>query len=173
MNTSAEIHPAEVGDPLQSLQDFSLASPVFAQGATIPRRYSRQGENISPPLNWMNAPAGTKSFALIIEDPDAPLITFTHWVIFNLPTTSSSLPENVPTVETLPDGARQGKNTLLKIGYTGPKPPTKKPHRYFFKLLALDTLLDLESGVRKKKLLKAVEGHVLAEAELMGIYQKQ
>jgi hypothetical protein len=152
---------------------MQLTSSAFGNGKTIPQRYSGEGENISPPLDWTDMPVGTKSFALVMEDPDAPLMTFTHWVIYNLPAFANSLPENVPTTETLPDGSVQGKNTLQKTGYIGPSPPTKKPHRYYFKLFALDTKLALDGRASKNELLDAVEGHVLAEAELMGIYQKQ
>ena len=173
MNILGKVQTADAGEKIQLPPGFSITSPAFGQGAFIPRKYSGQGEDISPPLNWINPPVGTKSFALLVEDPDAPLITFTHWIIFNLPTAATGLPENVPATETLIDGSRQGTNTLQKIGYTGPKPPTAKPHRYFFKLFALDVLLNLASGVRKNMLLKAAEGHVLGEAELVGIYQKQ
>lgn len=153
--------------------NIQLGSAAFGDNKMIPSKYSGQGEDVSPPLNWLGAPDGTGSFALIVEDPDAPLMTFTHWVLFNIPPTMDNLPEAVPNTETLPDGSRQGKNSLQKIGYEGPMPPTKKPHRYFFKLYALDTMLDLEPGASKKELLKAIAGHVLDEGQLIGIYQKK
>jgi len=152
---------------------MSLTSPAFAEGKAIPIKYSGQGENISPPLNWSGAPAGAKSFALIVEDPDAPMGTFTHWVIFNLPPDKTALQENVPTSETLADGARQGENDFGRMGYGGPMPPGQNPHRFFFKIFALDTKLELDAGASKKGLLEAMKGHVLAEGKLMGTYQRQ
>jgi Raf kinase inhibitor-like YbhB/YbcL family protein len=152
---------------------LQLRSSAFSEAGNIPVKYSGQGEGISPPLAWEGAPAGVQSFALIVDDPDAPLVTFVHWVIFNLPPTLTGLPENIAHDEILPDGSRQGKNTLQKTGFTPPMPPTHKPHRYYFKLYALDSMLDLEPRCSKKELLAVIEGHVLAEGQLMGIYQKQ
>ncbi|HTV62558.1 MAG TPA: YbhB/YbcL family Raf kinase inhibitor-like protein [Verrucomicrobiae bacterium] len=157
----------------ETTMSMTLTSPAFAEGQAIPKKYSGQGENISPPLNWSGAPAGVKSFALIVEDPDAPMGTFTHWVIFNLPPDTTVLQANVPTSETLADGARQGENDFGRTGYGGPMPPGGNPHRYYFKIFALDTLLDLEPGASEKQLLKAVREHVLAEGQLMGTYQRQ
>ena len=152
---------------------FQFTSSVFSDHGAIPKKYSGQGDNISPPLTWAGAPAETKSFAMIVDDPDAPIGTFVHWVIFNIPPSAGNLPEDVPKLKNLTDGSLQGRNTFQKIGYGGPLPPTQKPHRYFFKLHALDTMLGLEAGAYKKDLLKAMEGHILAEAELVGVYQKQ
>ena len=153
--------------------DIDLGSAAFSENGTIPLKYSGEGENLSPPLAWNSVPQGTRSLALIVEDPDAPFITFTHWVIFNLPPTTTGLPERVPVGPMTSFGARQGKNTLRTMGYDGPKPPTKKPHRYFFKLYALDAMLDLNPGCSKKELLKAMEGHIVGQGQLIGIYQKQ
>lgn len=152
---------------------IQVTSTAFSEGQSIPQKYSGQGEDISPPLKWSPPPAGTKSLALVVEDPDAPLITFTHWSVYNLPPDKTSLPEGVSKSEMLADGSEQGKNSFLKIGYAGPLPPTKKPHRYFFKMYALDTTLDLEPGAGRKQLLRAMDGHVLDEGQLMGIYQKR
>ncbi len=150
-----------------------LTSAAFDEGKTIPIKYSGQGDDLSPPLSWSGAPGGAKSFALIMEDPDAPMMTFTHWVIFNLPGDKTSLPENVAKVGELPDGSRQGKNSFQETGYGGPMPPPGKAHRYYFKIFALDTVLNLKAGANKKELLAAMEGHILAEGQLMGIYQRQ
>ncbi|MGH7942315.1 MAG: YbhB/YbcL family Raf kinase inhibitor-like protein [Limisphaerales bacterium] len=152
---------------------FSINSDAFSSNGMIPKKYSGQGENISPPLAWSGEPDGTKSFALIVDDPDVPLGTFVHWVIYDLPSTVHRLPENVERSEAPLDGARQGKNSFFKIGYVGPMPPTQKPHRYFFKLFALDATPQLEAGADKRDLLKAMEGHVMGQAQLMGVYQKQ
>ncbi|MER3473797.1 MAG: YbhB/YbcL family Raf kinase inhibitor-like protein [Armatimonadota bacterium] len=149
--------------------DIRLTSTAFTEGGTIPRKYTCDGADVSPPLAWDNVPEGTKSFALICDDPDAPMGTWVHWVLFNLPADTRSLPEAVPPDKELPSGARQGTNDFRKIGYGGPCPP-RGTHRYYFKLYALDTLLDLPAGSSKAQLLKAMDGHVLAEGQLMGRY---
>jgi Raf kinase inhibitor-like YbhB/YbcL family protein len=149
---------------------LELTSPALQEGATIPRQYTADGRNVSPPLRWQEPPAGTGSLALICEDPDAPRGTFTHWVVFNLPAESRELGEAVPAEATLPQGAAQGANDFGKVGYGGPKPPPGKPHRYFFKLYALDSRLDLQAGAGKEDLRVAMKGHVLAEGQLMGTY---
>ena len=151
---------------------FTIASAAFKEGEMIPQEYTADGQNISPPLKWESAPAQTKSFALIADDPDAPMGTWVHWVIFNIPPTTTGLPENVPTKNSLPDGALQGKNDSREIGYDGPSPPSGT-HRYFFKLYALDTMLKLSSGISKRELLKAMEGHILAQAQLTGKYSRK
>jgi hypothetical protein len=150
--------------------DILLTSTAFTEGGTIPRKHTCDGEDVSPPLIWDNVPGGTKSFALICDDPDAPMGTWVHWVLFNLPADTRSLPEAVPPDKELPSGARQGTNDFRKIGYGGPCPPPGKPHRYFFKLYALDTTLDLPAGSTKAQVVKAMDGHVLAEGQLMGKY---
>jgi Raf kinase inhibitor-like YbhB/YbcL family protein len=127
---------------------------------------------VSPPLQWTDAPAGTKSFALICEDPDAPSGTWVHWVLYNLPPTTCELHQHLPTSELLSEGAKQGRTDFHRIGYGGPCPPPGKPHRYFFKLAALDSLLQLDSPVTRATLLDAMQGHILAEASLMGMYQR-
>jgi len=153
--------------------NIQITSTAFVEGQPIPDKFTCAGPNVSPPLQWTNAPAGTKSFALIADDPDAPMGTWVHWVIYNLPAAMTSLAENMPRSPELPDGARQGINDFRQIGYGGPCPPPGKPHRYFFKIYALDTLLDLKSRATKKELLKAMGGHVLAEGQLMGTFQRK
>ena len=151
---------------------MKIESSAFSAGQSIPRQYTCQGADRSPALSWSGAPQGTKSFALITEDPDAPSGTWIHWVIFNLPAATTSLPEGVPTTDSAAGGT-QGRNDFGKIGYGGPCPPPGKPHRYFFKLYALDTKLELKSGATKPDVEQAIHGHVLAQAELMGTYQRQ
>jgi Raf kinase inhibitor-like YbhB/YbcL family protein len=149
---------------------LELTSAAFQEGAAIPERYTADGRNVSPPLKWRGAPAGTASLALVCEDPDAPRGTFTHWVAFNLPAGSRELGEGVPAEATLPNGTAQGTNDFGKVGYGGPKPPPGKPHRYVFKLAALDRPLDLPPGATGAQLLAALKGHVLAETQLTGTY---
>lgn len=149
---------------------IQLTSAAFNEGDTIPRQYTADGKDVSPPLRWTDPPAGTKSFALICDDPDAPRGTWVHWVLFNLPADRRTLDEAVPTQPELADGVRQGKNDFRKIGYGGPAPPAGKPHRYFFHLYALDTVLDLAAGATKDQLVAAMKGHTLAGGDLMGRY---
>jgi Raf kinase inhibitor-like YbhB/YbcL family protein len=149
---------------------IDLTSTAFQAGQTIPRQCTSDGKDVSPPLHWNSPPAGTNSFALICEDPDATRGTWTHWVVYNLPSDARSLSEDVPRQETLPDGTLQGTNDFGKVGYGGPAPPPGKPHRYFFKLYALDGHLDLPAGATRKQLLEAMAGHTLAEGQLMGTY---
>jgi Raf kinase inhibitor-like YbhB/YbcL family protein len=153
--------------------NIQITSIAFSEGQPIPQKYTCQGSDISPPLAWTNTPLNTKSFALIADDPDAPVGTWVHWVLYDLPATATGLAENTPKSPQLPDGARQGNNGSHGTGYEGPCPPPGKPHRYFFKLYALDAMLDLKPGLAKKDLLKAMEGHVLAEGQLMGTYQRK
>jgi Raf kinase inhibitor-like YbhB/YbcL family protein len=155
------------GAPPMNLQ---VTSSAFRDGQAVPKQFTADGKNVSPPLQWGDPPDGTKSFALIAEDPDAPRGTWTHWVLFNLPADKRSLEEGVPAEGTLPGGARQGSNDFGKLGYGGPSPPAGKPHRYYFKLYALDAELNLPPGATKKQVLAATEGHVLAEGQLMGTY---
>jgi Raf kinase inhibitor-like YbhB/YbcL family protein len=152
---------------------LTLTSAAFRDGQPIPAQYTADGGNVSPPLQWDDPPEGTKSFALVCEDPDAPRGTFTHWVLFNLPAESRELGENVPREATLPGGAAQGANDFDKTGYGGPAPPPGKPHRYTFTLSALDTRLDLRPGVTRDQLRAAMKGHVLAEGRFQGTYGRQ
>ncbi len=151
---------------------FTLRSPDFASGGEIPKQFTCSGEDRSPALEWTGAPAGTKSFALIADDPDAPAGTWVHWVIFNIPSTASGLHGGVEKRDQLTDGARQGQNDFRKIGYNGPCPPPGKPHRYFFKLYALNAELTLSSGAGKADLESAMEGHILGKAEWMGTFRR-
>ncbi len=151
---------------------LSISSPAFQDGERIPAKYTCQGQDISPPLKWNRVPNETQSLALILDDPDAPSGVFTHWVIFNLPPDSRELPEAVPAASQLPSGALQGKNDFGKIGYGGPCPPPGYPHRYRFTLYALDRQLDLKAGSSKQQVLNAMEGHILAQGQLTGTYQR-
>ena len=150
---------------------FELTSTAFGPGEPIPQKYTCDGEDISPPLQWSDPPQGTQSLALITDDPDAPIGTWVHWVLFNLPAEARGLPEAVPSEAELPDGGRHGKNGWGRLDYGGPCPPSGT-HRYFFQLYALDTMLDLDAGAGKKQVLQAMEGHILVQAELMGVYSR-
>lgn len=150
---------------------FILSSTVFAEGNPIPQKYSCDGEDISPPMQWTDPPEGTMSFALIADDPDAPVGTWVHWVLYNLPANINSLPEAFPSDADLADGSKNGENSWRRLGYGGPCPPSGT-HRYFFKLYALDLILDMTAGATKEQLLQAMEGHILAETELMGTYTR-
>lgn len=151
---------------------LQLTSPTFNEGQPIPTKYTCDGADISPPLEWSGAPSGTKIFALICDDPDASAGTWVHRVLYNLPATTTDLPQRFPTSDTLPDGSRQGITDFKRAGYGGPCPPPGKEHRYFFKLYALDTELELKPRATKQQLIQALHGHVLAEASLMGVYQR-
>ena len=151
--------------------DIRLTSMVFQEGGTIPQKYTCDGEDISPPLKWDSAPEGTKAFALISDDPDAPMGTWVHWVIFNIPADANELHEHIPAEGILRNGAKQGTNDFRRIGYGGPCPPGGT-HRYFFKLYALDTEIDIAVGASKQELLRAMEGHILAKGQLMGTYTR-
>jgi Raf kinase inhibitor-like YbhB/YbcL family protein len=147
-----------------------ITSPAFQEGGTVPQTFTCDGKDSSPQLEWSGVPASAKSLALICDDPDAPRGTWVHWVLFNIPTSANGLPEAVPMQKNLQDGSIQGTNDFGKIGYGGPCPPPGKPHRYFFKLYALDTTLGLDPGATKKQLESAMKGHILAEGQLMGTY---
>ncbi|HOF07110.1 MAG TPA: YbhB/YbcL family Raf kinase inhibitor-like protein [Bacteroidales bacterium] len=148
-----------------------VKSDSFSDGGMIPAKYTCDGANISPQLSWDNAPKGTKSFVLICEDPDAPMGTFTHWVLYDIPADVHELPENLPKDKILPNGAKQGITDFKKVGYGGPCPPNGT-HRYYFKLYALDTLLNLEPALKKEDILKAMNGHILAQGQIMGKYAR-
>ena len=152
---------------------MELTSSAFAEGARIPARYTCAGEDVSPPLKWSDAPERAESLALICDDPDAPRGTWVHWVLYGLPADVTELAEAVPATETLPNGAMQGTTDFGRVGYGGPCPPPGGPHRYFFKLYALDTELDLQPGATKKQLLAAMNDHILAQAQLMGTFERK
>lgn len=157
---------------IQGDETMELKSLVFDAGGSIPKKYTCDGPDLSPPLIWNTVPDRTQSLALICDDPDAPMGVWVHWVIFNLPADARDLPEGVPPQKMLPNGAKQGINDFRRIGYGGPCPPSGE-HRYFFKLFALDAKLDLEAGAKKADLLKAMEGHILSESKLMGKYRRR
>jgi len=149
---------------------FEIRSQAFAPGGAIPQKYTCTGADVSPPLSWTEPPAGSKSLALIMDDSDAPVGTWVHWVLYNLPTSARELAEGAPTTETLTDGAKQGTNDFRKTGYGGPCPPPGPAHRYFFKLYALDVELNPAPGAGKKQVETAMAGHIVAQAELIGRY---
>ncbi|HYY93770.1 MAG TPA: YbhB/YbcL family Raf kinase inhibitor-like protein [Pyrinomonadaceae bacterium] len=151
---------------------IKLTSTAFDEGGMIPSQYTCDGQNVSPPLAWSGLPEGTKTLALICDDPDAPRGTWVHWVVYQIPASEHGLPENLPARETLDNGARQGINDFKKPGYGGPCPPSGT-HRYFFKLYALDTDLNLPPAATKDQLLKATEGHILAQGQLMARYKRE
>jgi Raf kinase inhibitor-like YbhB/YbcL family protein len=155
------------------MNTMQLTSTAFAEGAAIPAKYTCDAPNVSPPLKWSGVPAGAKSQALIVDDPDAPSGTWVHWLLYDLPPAAIELPEDLPKSQYVAGGAKQGLNDFRHLGYGGPCPPRGKPHRYFFKLYALDALLDLKPGATKKDLERAMEKHILAQAQLMGTYQRR
>ena len=152
-------------------KSITLSSPAFAAETLIPARYSCRGSDISPPLHWSNVPDGVKSFALLVEDPDAPGGIWVHWVYFDIPAATRSLPEAVPAGARLPDGSIQGLGSSHDNQFHGPCPPSGR-HRYYFKLYALDTSLNLPPATNRQALLQAMQGHILAEGELMGYFSR-
>jgi len=151
--------------------DIRITSGAFEQGGKIPVKYTCDGQDVSPPLSWEGVPEGTKALAIICDDPDAPMGTWVHWVLFNIPPGVTELPENVPAQPTLENGAVHGINDFRNYGYGGPCPPGGT-HRYFFKIYALDAKVDLKPGATKAQLLDAMEGHILGKGELMGTYSR-
>ena len=153
-----------------------LISPDFKSGQPIPKDHTGDGKDVSPALLWKEAPKETKSFALIMDDPDAPPGTWVHWILYDLPATERTLPRGVPKTAKGPAGSKHGAcwgvDTFDRLGYFGPLPPPGAPHRYFFKLYALGETLGLKPGATKDELLEAMKGHVLAQAELMGTYRR-
>jgi Raf kinase inhibitor-like YbhB/YbcL family protein len=153
-----------------------LTSPAFAEGQPIAKKYTGEGSDVSPALEWSGLPQGTQELALICDDPDAPMGTWVHWVIYKIPADATGLPEGVARQQRpkAPAGALQGKNSWPNdnIGYRGPLPPPGKPHRYYFKLYALDAKLAVEPGLDKAGLLRAIEGHMLAQGQWMGTYRR-
>lgn len=147
---------------------FELTGSVFKEGELIPNKYTCEGSDLSPPLRWNNPPAGTRGFVLIVDDPDAPVGTWVHWVLYNIPIDVRGLAEGLPALETLPNDALQGLNDFKRIGYGGPCPPPGPPHRYVFTLYALDRDLNLKPRATKAQVLDAMKGHVLGEAHLTG-----
>jgi len=150
---------------------MEISSVAFKNGASIPKQHTCDGPNISPPLQWSGVPDNSKSLALLVDDPDAPGGTWVHWILFNIPPRATALPENIRKTRTIPNGARQGTNDFREIGYGGPCPPGGK-HRYFFKLFALDEELQLDPGSTRPDLERSMAGHILADTQLMGTYQR-
>lgn len=149
-----------------------VTTTAFQPGGAIPKKFTCDGPDVSPPLAWPDLPAGTQSIALIMQDPDAPMGNWVHWVLYDLPASARELPENVAKQEQLLNGARQGRNDFRKIGYGGPCPPAGPAHRYFIEVFALDAKTNLQPGATKAELEKAMQGHILAQGELMGRYQR-
>ena len=166
---SAQTPPREV----RTMVKIALSSPAFKAGETIPQKHTCDGPDLSPELAWTAVPAGSKSVALLCEDPDAPGGLWAHWVIWGIPADSTALPGGIAKEKQLPSRIAQGMNDFRKVGYGGPCPPRGKPHRYFFRIYALDTHLTLAPGALRKDLLKAIEGHVIGEGELMGTYARK
>ncbi|HEY7390891.1 MAG TPA: YbhB/YbcL family Raf kinase inhibitor-like protein [Bryobacteraceae bacterium] len=151
---------------------LKLTSRAFRDESTIPEKHSKNGGNISPGLEWTGVPEGTKSLALIVDDPDAPSGTFVHWLVYGIPPTASELREDMPNTQMLPNGARQGRNDFGEIGYGGPQPPSGV-HRYFFHLYALDYEPSLRAGASREEVDRAIDGHAIEDADLMGRYQQR
>ena len=162
-----EQHPAAT--PKEEKVGLNASSTAFKEGEPIPKQYTCDGINISPPLEWTGVPKTAKTLAIICDDPDAPAGTWVHWVLYNLPADKIGLIENTPATEALPGGGMQGTNDFKKIGYGGPCPPSGT-HRYYFKVYALDSELPLRPGATKADLEKAMEGHVVTQGQLMGKY---
>jgi Raf kinase inhibitor-like YbhB/YbcL family protein len=155
------------------LMPIVVKSTAFHEGEAIPARYTADGADVSPPLTWSGVPDGTRSLAVVCEDPDAPRGTWAHWVLFNLPADARQLAEGVPPEPSPPGGGMHGTNSFGKLGYGGPSPPPGKPHRYYFKLFALNATLPLEPGAARDDVLRAVDGRVLGEGWLMGRYGRK
>jgi Raf kinase inhibitor-like YbhB/YbcL family protein len=151
---------------------LAMKATAFANGGEIPKKFTCSGTDLSPALLWSGVSPRAHSLALIVDDPDAPRGTWTHWLIWNIPAHLTALPEGVPAREVLENGACQGRNDFQRIGYGGPCPPPGKAHRYFFKLYALDKVLDLKAGANRKELDSAIKGHIVSQAEWMGTYRR-
>jgi Raf kinase inhibitor-like YbhB/YbcL family protein len=154
----------------ESSGKLELRTTAFQPGGSIPKVFTCDGADASPALSWSDPPPRTQSFVLIVDDPDAPVGTFVHWVVYNLPATTRQLPERLLRGDEIPSGGKQGVNDFARTGYGGPCPPPGRPHRYFFRLYALDGKLNLRSPARRKDVDQAMKGHALAHAELMGLY---
>jgi hypothetical protein len=157
------------GEQTMSIQ---ITSAAFREGSAIPQKYTCDSEDISPPLAWNGLPPNTKSLALIVDDPDAPVGTWVHWLLYDMPAELAGLQEGLSKTSTVQGIGAQGTNDFRKIGYGGPCPPKGKPHRYFFRLYALDTPLNLKPEATRRELEKAMQGHILAQGQLMGTYSR-
>lgn len=163
--------PQPTPAPNQTKPEIKLTSTAFKEGESIPRAYTCDGVNISPPLEWSGVPKTAKTIAIVADDPDAPGGTWVHWVLYNLPANNIGLVENLPATENLTAGGFQGKNDFGKIGFGGPCPPSGT-HRYFFRIFALDSELPLKAGATKAELMKAMDDHVVLQGQLMGTYRR-
>jgi Raf kinase inhibitor-like YbhB/YbcL family protein len=150
---------------------FQISTSAFRNSSPIPKKFTCDGPDVSPPLSWTDPPPKTKSFALVTDDPDAPSGLWVHWVLYDLPADTRKLPEGVARDPRLPNGALQGRNDFGKTGYNGPCPPRGSAHRYFFKLYALDSPTGLKAGATKAELERVMSGHILAQAQLVGVFQ--
>jgi Raf kinase inhibitor-like YbhB/YbcL family protein len=164
--------PEPVAD-VENMQQIQISSSAFAEGQPIPSKYTCDGENLSPPLDWSTIPPGAASLVLIADDPDSPGGTWVHWVVYNIASTLNSLPEGLVIYSGSQGTGLAGNNDFRKVGYGGPCPPRGKPHRYFFKLYALDIQLNLKPGAVKADVEKAMQGHILAQGQLMGKYTRK
>ena len=150
---------------------FQITTTAFRDGGSIPKKFACDGPDVSPALSWSDPPAGTKSLAIVADDPDAPSGMWVHWVLYDLPPGTRKLPEGLAKDRELPNGALQGRNDFGKIGYNGPCPPRASEHRYFFKLYALDSKTGLKAGATKSDLERAMKGHILAQTQVIGKYK--
>jgi hypothetical protein len=150
--------------------NFTLTTNAFENGGNIPKKYTCDGADVSPALSWSEPPAGTQSLALSADDPDAPVGTWVHWVVYDMPATARTLPEGVSKAGEVPGGGKQGVTDFRRPGYGGPCPPPGKPHRYYFRLYALDAKVGLKPGASRRDVDAAMKGRILASAELMGRY---
>lgn len=155
----------------EKLPKIEILSPVVKENEVMPDKYTCDGDDISPPLEWSNIPDKTVSFCLIMDDPDAPSGVFTHWLVYNIPSNVNKFNEGIPNIEELISGIKQGKNDFNKIGYSGPCPPSNSTHHYRFKIYAIDKILDLKSGIKVDELMKEIENHILGKGELICIYK--
>ena len=164
--------PAVASGRAEAKMEFALTIPGFTNGGDISKKFTCDAEDVSPQLTWSDSPKGTVAFAVLVDDPDAPVGNWNHWAIWNIPGESQGLAQGIPKTSHLPDGSVQGTNDFRKVGYNGPCPPAGKPQRYYFKLFALDQKLNLESTAGKKELETAMKGHILSQTVWMGHYQR-
>jgi len=152
---------------------MKITSSAFEEGKPIPAKYSCDGKDVSPPLRWTGVPSTAKTLALTVDDPDAPVGDWFHWIVYNLPVSTTELTEGLPKFENLPKGGKQAMNDFKRLGYGGPCPPVGKPHRYFFKLYALDVQFNLPANTDGKQFMNALTNHVVAQTGIMGTYQRK
>jgi Raf kinase inhibitor-like YbhB/YbcL family protein len=163
----------EMADPVVVPKEFNFSTIAFQNDSFIPKKYTCDGgENFSPELKWENAPTGTRSLVLIMEDPDAERDTFVHWIVYDIPPNLTQLEENQPDLEILPNGMKQGQNSGLMNHYFGPCPPSGVAHRYFFKLYAIDTLIGFGNAMNKGLIEKKMQGHIIKQSQIIGKYQR-